>query len=364
MRDHWTTFFILAAIILAVAIVATISGPVIERVAIDMLIKITLVIGLSIFIGNSGILSFGHASFSAIGGYSSAWFTMPLTAKKIFLPKLPAFILATQLSLPVGAAIGMTLASFFAVIIGVVIMRLSGIAASIATLAWLVIVNTVLSNADSLTKGTSSLIGLPLATNVGSAMFGALFSLGVAFAFKYSRYGLMLQASREDEIAAAASGISVRWLRLCAFVLSAAILALGGVLQGHFLGVLTVGQFYFEFTFLTLAMLVMGGMRSLSGAVIGTIIVAAIAEVLRAAAGGFAIGSVAVPAAAGVREIGLALIMLAVLLIRPRGVMGDKELEIRRPGNSHGPANPSAAPDANEQETSRRDVTKQPVEQE
>jgi branched-chain amino acid transport system permease protein len=328
MRERWSTLVILAAVILGVAAVGAVSGAVIQRVATDMLIKIVVVIGLSIFTGNSGILSFGHVSFAAIGAYGSAWFTLPLTMKKIFLPKLPYFILTTHVTMPTGAVIGMAFASIFAAIVGVVIMRLSGIAASIATLAWLAIVNNVLANADSLTRGTSSLIGLPLVTNVGNAAVGALLSLAAAFIFKYSPYGLMLQASREDEVAAAAAGIAVRWLRLVAFVLSAAIVAMGGVLQGHFLGMLSVGQFYFEFTFLTLAMLVIGGMRSLSGAVIGTIVVSTLAEALRTLAAGFTIGWLTVPAAAGVREIGLAAIMLAVLLIRPNGIMGDRELHL------------------------------------
>ena len=195
-----------------------------------------------------------------------------------------------------------------------------------ATLAWLVIVNTVLANADWLTKGTSSLIGLPLVVDLKTATIGALIALSVAFLFKYSRYGLMLQASREDEVAAAASGISVRTLRFVSFVLSATILALGGVLQGHFLGMLTVGQFYLDFTFLTLAMLVMGGIRSLSGAVIGAVVVSGVSEALRIGASGFSLGGIDLPAVPGVREIGLAFIMLCVLLLRPRGLMGDREL--------------------------------------
>jgi branched-chain amino acid transport system permease protein len=332
MRRDWSVLALLSLVVLAVVVVGLAGGPVIQRVATDALIKLVVVVGLSIFIGNSGVLSFGHASFAALGAYSSAWFTLPLTAKKVFLPHLPAFILATQLGLPEGAVIGMAFAAFFAALIGVVIVRLSGIAASIATLAWLAIVNTVLANADSLTKGTSSLVGLPLATGIWTAAAGAVLALAAAFLFKYSSCGLMLRASREDEAAAAASGISVRSVRLFAFVLSAAVVALGGVLQGHFLGVLTVGQFYFEFTFLTLAMLVMGGMRSLSGAVVGTLVVSIVSEALRVAAGGFSIGDIVVPSAQGLREIGLALIMLAVLVMRPRGIMGDRELRVTLPG--------------------------------
>lgn len=330
MSGRWSTLAILASIVLAIAAIGWLGSPLVQRVAVDMLIKIVIVVGLSIFIGNSGVLSFGHASFAAIGAYGSAWFTLPLAAKKIFLPNLPAFILSTQLGLPAGAAIGMALASLAATLIGLVIMRLSGIAASIATLAWLAIVNTVFANADNWTKGTSSLVGLPLATGVATATIGALLAILVAFLFKYSRFGLMLQASREDEAAAQASGISVRAMRLIAFVLSAAVVALGGVLQGHFLGVLAVGQFYLEFTFLTLAMLVMGGMRSLSGAVVGTIVVALVSEILRVATGGLVVGAMNIPAMPGAREIGLAFLMLLVLTLRPRGLMGSTEFALGR----------------------------------
>lgn len=332
MRRHLPTLAVLAVIILAVAAVGWIGGPVVNRVAADMLIKLVVVLGLQIFIGNSGVLSFGHASFAALGAYSAAWFTLPLTAKKLFLPKLPAFILGTQFGLPGGAAVGVAFASVFALAIGLVVVRLSGIAAAIATLAWLAIVNTVLANADALTKGTSSLVGLPLVVGIKTAAAGALIALGCAWLFKFSARGLMLRASREDEAAALASGIPVRRLRLEAFVLSAALVALGGILQGHFLGVLSVGQFYIEFTFLTLAMLVIGGMRSLSGAVVGTLLIGVVSEVLRIAAGGFILGGMEFSATPGLREIGLALIMLAVLMLRPRGIMGDRELVVGRPG--------------------------------
>lgn len=314
---------ILAALILLVAAVGLSDSAVLSRFATDTLIKLVVVIGLSVFVGNSGILSFGHASFAMIGAYAAAWFTMPLNVKKLFLPDLPSFILTTQLDLFGGALVGMAITALVALIIGFAVVRLSGIAASIATLAWLVIVYTVYSNADALTKGTSSLVGLPLSTGLATACGAALLALVVAFAFRFSRLGLMLRASREDEVAALASGVAVRRLRLIAFVLSAAIVALGGVLQGHFLGVLSVGQFYIAFTFLTLAMLVVGGLKSLSGAVIGTILLSTVAELLRVATGGVTLFDMSIPAVPGLTEIGLALMMIAILLWRPAGLLRD-----------------------------------------
>lgn len=326
MSSRLSTLLILAMLIVAAATLGLAGSPSVERFAVDMMIKLVFVIGLSIFVGNSGVLSFGHAGFAAIGAYAAAWFTIPLTTKRIFLPDLPSFMLEIQLGFFSGMAIGIGVAGCAALIIGIAVARLSGIGASIATLAWLVIVYSVFSNTERLTKGTASLIGLPVVVNLGVAVMCALAALLVAFLFRYSRPGLMLQASREDEIAALASGISVHLLRLFAFVLSAMVVAASGVMQGHFLGILSVNQFYLELTFLTLAMLVIGGIRSLSGAVVGTIVISMVAELLRLLGGGFDVMGLTFSGAAGLREVGLALIMLGVLVVRPRGLTNGQEI--------------------------------------
>ena len=330
MMERLPLVLVLVVIVLALAAFGLSESALVDRFVIDTLIKLVMVIGLWTFVGTSGVLSFGHMAFAMIGAYGAAWFTLPVNVKKLFLPHLPDFVLATQLGLTGGALVGMALAAVTALVIGIAIVRLSGIGASIATLAWLVIVYTIYSNADALTKGTSSLVGLPMATTLVPATVCALVALVVGFAFRYSRYGLMLAASREDEVAAYASGIPVRLLRLAALVLSAAIVALGGVLQGHFLGILSVGQFYIGLTFLTLAMLVVGGMKSLAGAVFGTIILSVVAELLRITTGGFQLAAWQIPSFPGLREIGLAILMLAILLWRPQGLVPSDDAVLDR----------------------------------
>lgn len=326
MRARLPTLMLLALLILAAAAVGLAGSATTERFAIDMMIKLVFVIGLSIFVSNSGVLSFGHAGFAAIGAYAAAWITIPLMTRKVFLPDLPGVLLGIEAGLPGGLLFGMAVAGLAAALIGIAVVRLNGIAASIATLAWLVIVFSVFSNTERLTKGTASLVGLPLLVTLPVATGLALAALLIAYLFQASRWGLMLQASREDEVAAAASGINVRALRLAGFMLSAMVVAASGVMQGHFLGVLSVGQFWLELTFLTLAMLVIGGLRSLSGAVVGTVLLSAVAEPLRLLSGGFELFGHAVPKSPGLREVGLALIMLAVLILRPRGVTGGREI--------------------------------------
>ena len=114
--------------------------------------------------------------------------------------------------------------------------------------------------------------------------------------------------------------------RLIAFVLSAFIVAIGGVLYGHFLGTLAVNMFWLDLTFLTLAMLVVGGLRSLTGAVVGTLSVMVVRELLRSLEQGVSIAGHDVSFPNGVQEIGLALVLLAILIYRPQGLIGDREL--------------------------------------
>jgi branched-chain amino acid transport system permease protein len=333
MRASWTTLTLLALVILAVAAIGQLGNRPTERFAIETMISVVFVVGLSIFSGNSGVLSFGHAGFAAIGAYAAAWITIPLIQRKLFLPDLPEVLMSIEAGLPGGLALAVALAGLAAMVIGIAVVRLNGIAASIATLAWLVIVYSVFTNTQQLTKGTASLVGLPVLVTLPVATGLAFIAVLVAFAFQRSRIGLMLQASREDEAAAAASGINVRAVRYLAFVLSAMVVAAAGTMQGHFLGVLSVGQFWLELTFMSMAMLVIGGLRSLSGAVIGAVVLSGVAEPLRLLSGGFNLAGLTVPSLPGLREVALALIMLVSLLLRPNGLTKGFEigLKLRKP---------------------------------
>ena len=245
--------------------------------------------------------------------------------KKIVLD-LPPFMTALQLPTIPAALIAGTLSTIFAFVIGVPLMRLSGISAAMGTFASLAIVYVVISNWKEVTGGASALIGLPVYTDIWVALIYALLALGLAYAYQESRYGRRLRASRENEVAALATGINVRRERLIAFVFSAFIVGFGGVLHAHFIGVLSSSSFYLDVTFITLAMLVIGGMNSLAGAVTGTIVVSVLGELLRLIEAGFDIGTVHLAAPRGLREVGLSFLMLMILLFRPQGLTSGREI--------------------------------------
>jgi branched-chain amino acid transport system permease protein len=207
-------------------------------------------------------------------------------------------------------------------------MRLRGIALPMATFALLVITHVVTSNWREVTGGRQALVGLPTYTTLWIAYGVAVVTLLAAAAYKQSRRGLLLQCSRENEVAAAATGIHVARERLIAFVLSAFFVALGGVLFAHFLGTVTANTFYLDMTFVTLAMLVVGGMRSLTGACLGTVAVSVVSELFRTVEKGIAVGGLEIAAPPGLQEIALALIMLAILIFRPQGLVAGYELRL------------------------------------
>lgn len=331
LQAFWPAISLIALVALATLIISLLTPATFQTVWNEILIRIVLVIGLYIFIGNSGIFAFGHVAFSCIGGYMAAWLTMDPMFKQIMLTGLPLFVQEQQWSPIVGVIAGAGFAAFVALIIGAVIVRLSDIAASIATFAFMIVVNRVYANWDSVTGGVAPLTNIPGFGGLWTAFaFVALASV-LALLFQRSRYGLMLKASRDDDVAARAAGVSVYRMRLMAFVLSAAVMGCGGALYTFFLGILNVDAFYLSLTFMLLVMLIVGGAESLAGAVLGVVTVSLIAEFLRFFERGVTLtDAVRLSLPLGSQEIGLGIFMVITLIYRSNGLMRGKEIALPR----------------------------------
>jgi branched-chain amino acid transport system permease protein len=280
----------------------------------EMFIRVIVVVGLYVFIGNSGIISFGQIGFMCIGAYAAAWATAEPSFKQIMLQGLPAFLQENQYPFLVAVAGALVLPALVALCLGIAIMRLSGTAASIATFAFLM----------------SSIIGIPTVVGPWTAYAFAILAVIIAYLYQISRFGLMLRASRDDDVAARASAVHIVKMRLIAFVVSAALVGVGGGLYAQFLGILTVDPFYLNLSFITIAMLVVGGMSSLTGAVTGVIVVTAIIELLRFFERGVTLGGTMLSLPQGSQEIGLGIVMALILIYRPNGVSGGRELSLIR----------------------------------
>jgi branched-chain amino acid transport system permease protein len=296
-----------------------------------MLINMVFVIGLYVFVGNSGILSFGHASFMAVGAYVAAWLTIPPERKDVLFPHLPAILRSAEVApLPAAITAGL-IAALLAVVIGLPLMRLSGMACALALFAVLLIINNVASNWDDWTRGTLAVLGVPTNTDINSALAGVLGAIAAAYIYQHTKGALRLRASRDDEVAAKSLGVDVAKERRIALTVSAFIVGIGGFLFAQYQGSFNADAFYLNITFITIAMLVIGGLNSLTGAVLGTIVVSALSVGLRNVESGIAIGPLVIPPRLGLREVGLALLMLAILILRPRGLTGGREVGSPRP---------------------------------
>lgn len=291
-----------------------------------MLITVILVVGLSIFVGNSGVLSFGHASFMLIGGYTTALLVIPPNQKAIQIPGLPAFAADVTVAPEAAVLLGGLTAAAFAAIAGFPLMRLSGIQAAIGTLGLYIIAVTVLSRWTTFTNGYRGLFGVPTSTTTSSALVWAVLAVGLAVLFHASRVGIRLRATREGPAAAASIGVSVFANRWLALVTSAFVTGVGAGLYVNLVGLMNPQLFNLSFTFLTVAMLIIGGMKSITGAVVGPVLLSALNETLRRLSEGFHLGSVEVPPLLGLPEIVLALVLLGVMLARPRGLFGRAEI--------------------------------------
>jgi branched-chain amino acid transport system permease protein len=298
------------------------------RVIIVMCINAILVSSLSIANGFTGVFSLGHVGFVAVGAYASGILSLSSTAKHAYLPDLPHWLASITLPFLPATVVAGLICVVLAFFVGAPLMRLSGYFVSVATLGFLIIVNVVLINAVAFTRGARTFTGVPLETTLAWAVGWLVLTLVVLARVVYSPAGRRYRSVREDTIAAQAIGISVLKTRLSGFMLGAFFAGVGGSLYGHYLGSFSPASFYMAYTFTLISMLVIGGMQSLTGAVVGVVIVTLLSEVLRNLERGVHLGAITVPPLYGAAQIILGFIFILVMIFRPSGIMGDRELTL------------------------------------
>jgi len=281
-----------------------------------------------VFVGNSGVISFGHMSFVAVGAYLAGLVTLDPETKGFTTPGLFHVLKHAQIGIVPSLALAAAVGAAYALVVGLPLMRLSGLPAGIATLAVLGITYNVLSYWGKVGPGVQTVTGVPEAS-VWSLAVGVAIVVAAAYAYQRSRFGRVLRATREDPPAARASGISIYRERLIAFTLSGALAGLAGGLYVHMIGLLQPDLFYLDLTLVTLAMLVFGGVGSLWGAVIGALAISALNSFLGDAENGVDVGfHLTLPN--GTRLVTVGAVMALVLILRPSGLTGGREFGWRR----------------------------------
>jgi branched-chain amino acid transport system permease protein len=328
------------------ALFALVFGATGQRIAILYCVSLCAVLAFQVYSGNSGVVSFGHTAFMGIGAYLSAWITMPPAMLKVTLPNLPVWLGGYELPLVLSLAVVLVAGLIVGVITGLPVARLSGASASIATLGILIIVYSTLAAAQDLTGGNRAFYGIPRVISLPVALALAAGFILVARVFRESRWGLGLRAVRDDTAAARGVGIAPFRASLIGWTLSAALGMVAGAAYGHMLGAFTPRDFYFDLAFGYVAMLIVGGMGSVMGAAVGVAAIMLVMEVLQRLEGGFALGALAVPPVFGLPVVGASVAILSILLFRPEGLWGGRDLRLpaswlpRRPAPPVAPAAP------------------------
>jgi branched-chain amino acid transport system permease protein len=305
MRRLGPVFQVLAplALVGVTGLVGTLVSASTETYVINALVNVAIVVALYVFIGNSGVLSFGHISFVAVGAWAAGVLSMPVEEKPAIMPHLFGILadhtVGNVWSLVIAAAVG----GVYALVVGFPLMRLSGLGAGIATFGVLEITHNVLRYWEKIGPGLNTFSAVPETTGLLQAALGA----------------------------ALAVGVSVYRQRLVAFVLSGALAGFAGGLFVHLLPVNTESV-YLDLTFITLAMLVIGGATSLWGAVVGALAVSAVDSFLAEAESGVHVFGRSLDLPAGTRIVVVGALMALVLILRPAGLTGGREASLRRPG--------------------------------
>jgi branched-chain amino acid transport system permease protein len=329
MRSHWTHFLTVAAYVGLIVVLLALAQQGLNnyylRVLAVIAINIMLVVSLNLTNGFTGDFSLGPAAFMSIGAYTSALLVLPAATKVAMNPGLPLWLRQTTAPFIAGTIAGGVLACLVALVIGVPVLRLRGHYLAVATLGLMVIVRVVANNWQSVTRGARGINGIPAYTNIWWAYGWALVTIYVVWRLVNSPYGRAMIAIREDELSAAARGVRVFATRLLAFAVSAFFAGAGGSLWAHQITAITPGSFSFTITFNLIVMLVVGGMGSISGSVVGAVVLTILPELLRRVETTLAIGGNPLY---GLSQIVIALLAAGTMIYRRQGLLGGRELRL------------------------------------
>ena len=272
---------------------------------INILIYILLAVSLNVAVGLMGQLSLGHAGFIAVGGYAAA-----LISKSMLSVGLPGFV-----QLLISSIVGGTVAAIFGFLLGASTLRLRGDYLAIITLAFGEIVKYVIQNLNFL-GGATGLKNIPDITTFSNSYVFVVISVIIMTMIMTSRKGREVLSIREDEIAAENIGININNAKLYGFALSAFFAGVGGSLFAHNIGILTPDKFGFMFSIEILVMVVFGGLGSITGSVLSAVTLTLLNEQLREVS--------------QFRYLVYAIILIVLMIFRPEGIFGTKELTIPR----------------------------------
>jgi ABC-type branched-chain amino acid transport system, permease component len=270
-------------------------------------INIILAVSLNLINGVTGQFSIGHAGFYAVGAYTCAAFVFylgpSLRAITTFLPRVgqDAVLLLT------GLSAGAIAAAIAGLAVGIPSLRLRGDYLAIVTLGFGEIIRVFILNIDAI-GGSRGFSGIPQLSNFFWVYLLVLLTILTVRNLIRSSYGRAFISIRDDEIAAEAMGVDTTRCKVMSFVISSMFAGIAGGLFGHFTMYLHPNSFLFTTSFYLIIMIVVGGLGSIEGAIVGAALVTVILEVFRS------FGSF--------RLVNFAILLVLIMIYRPQGLFG------------------------------------------
>ncbi len=318
-RPHWlrrvggAAAVMVAIYLLGLVVQATVIEYA-QRIILLSGINIILAVGLNLINGTTGQFSIGHAGFMAVGAYGSAYLGESLAPA--VSSALGAGPIASAVTFNVALLFGALLAGVAGLIVGVPSLRLRGDYLAVVTLGFGEIIRILFNNATFLGAATgyfgNSPAGLPAYTTFFWVYLWVVLVIAAIRNVTFSQMGRSLSAIREDEIAAEAMGTPTTRLKVAAFSLSAAAAGIAGGLFAHMQSGVRPEDFRFEKSIDMIVMIIVGGLGSISGAVLGGVFVAVSLELMRDFQ--------------EYRLVLYALLLVVIMLVRPQGLLGNREI--------------------------------------
>ena len=299
-------------------------GPVVEQwinpywftIVILCGINIILAVSLNLVNGFTGQFSIGHAGFMAVGAYTAALVTMGLGDNVSWVSFVAASGFPPEAIFPIGLALGGVAAAVAGYLVGMPSLRLRGDYLAIVTLGFGEIIRVVFMNMEAV-GGASGLNNIPFFTNFGWVYSVVVLTVFCVWRMVHSAHGRNLLAVREDEIAGEAMGVNTTQAKVRAFAMGAFFAGIAGGLYAHYLRILTPQTFDFNKSFEIVIMVVLGGMGSISGSVLAAMLLTVMREALRVIQTWYDVD---------LRMIIYSLILIVLMLTRPNGLFGTREI--------------------------------------
>jgi branched-chain amino acid transport system permease protein len=299
------------------------------KIRIINLIAINAILGLSLNLiyGMAGMFSLGHAGFMAIGAYVSALLILTpaqKTAMWILDPIVPWMLNIHAPFLASLVAAGL-FAAVFGWLVSIPVLRLGGDYLGIATLGFSEILRILITNLTPITNGPLGLKGIPAHTNLWMSYGCLLVILYSMVRIMNSNFGNVIRAVRDDEIAAKTMGVDTFQTRVLAFTIGCFGAGVGGALMGNIITTIDPKMFTISQTYSILMIVVIGGLGSITGSILGAILVTTMLEWLRFVENPLTIGSFHIPGIPGMRMVIFSVLLVGVIIFRREGIMGMRE---------------------------------------